>query len=215
MECNHNALISYHYGEADNRESAWVAAHIEHCIPCRNALEEMATTSQMLKAWPDEEPQLKMHFTGAEQSRRSAWPTWLSYRRVGVLATAIAASLFLSLVSEFEFSYHNGTLDLHLAFGDAQPSAKEAPLTRADLAQLQEQALIEVADLLEQNDARHQQQLGMALNHFANELSAWRQQDLQLVDSRLRQYDWQTRSRFRRNEDVLNQLIPAQYYLDE
>lgn len=211
MNCDPQGLIAYHYDEIAPPDKKRLEAHLTGCAACRGELDGLRATSKLLGAWRDEAPPLDIAVapTRSPQSRR--WTAWWTPRLGLGLAAALAAFVLLS-ASEFSLSYRDGALDLRLAFSQSQE--RPAPLGAADLAAAQKQTLERVAALIEYSQTRQQQQLDVRLNRFADQLHGWRQQDLQLLDARLRQYEWQVDSRFSRHEDVLQHLIPATYHPD-
>src|SRR5262245_8471004 len=55
-EGDRNALLAYHYGEADERAREATRAHLEGCASCREYLAGLARVEQTLRAWTDELP---------------------------------------------------------------------------------------------------------------------------------------------------------------
>ena len=220
MNCDRQQLLDFLYEELEPEAHRAVESHLESCPDCRRELKELGGTTRLLRTWPDEESHLNLVFVAeeAEKEKRSlpAWLTTAAWRRWTFgLAGSLAAVLLLLALVDFEFTYDSGRLDLAVDFaGSAAPPAVDdldQPITRRDLLAAQQQSLQLIQTMLQEGEIRQQRNLGLTLAQFSQQLERQRQQDLQIVGRRLEESDWYTESRFRRNEDVLQQLIPANY----
>ncbi|MBT4496195.1 MAG: zf-HC2 domain-containing protein [Gemmatimonadetes bacterium] len=220
MNCNREQLLDYLYKELEPKAHRALESHLESCPDCRRELEELGGTTRLLRTWPDEESHLNLVFVAEEAEKgKHSLPTWLTtaaWRRWAFgLAGSLAVALLLLALVDFEFTYDNGRLDLAFNFvGSSAPPAVDdldQPLTRRDLLAAQQQSLELIQAMLQEGEIRQQRNLGLTLAQFSQQLERQRQQDLQVVGRRLEESDWYTESRFRRNEDVLQQLIPANY----
>lgn len=214
MNCDPEVLVGYLYDEIEPEPRAEVEAHLATCASCRAELEELSATGRVLRRWAEESagPGLVFAEEPAGPGRRSL-PGWLrSGRGLGLAGAAVAIALLLAL-GDFEGQYRDGRLSLSLQVGGADSTAAADPLERpatvGDLLELQQQSLAVVAAALEEGSRRGREDLELALVGFARQLQQQRYRDLQAVDERLVQQDWQTETRFRRNEDVLGRLVPA------
>jgi hypothetical protein len=220
MNCNREQLLDYLYQELEPEAHRAFESHLESCPDCRRELQELGGTTRFLRTWPDEESRLNLVFV-AEEAEKEKWalPSWLTtapWRRWTIgLAGSLAALLLLLALVDFEFTYASGRLDLAVNFaGSAAPPAVadlDQPLTRRDLLAAQQQSLELIQTMLQEGEIRQQRNLGLTLAQFSQQLERQRQQDFQVVGRRLEESDWYTENRFRRNEDVLQQLIPANY----
>jgi predicted anti-sigma-YlaC factor YlaD len=210
-ELHREELVAYGYGELGPSESAAVEAHLATCPDCRQALEELSRTRRLLRAWAEEEPPFRLTFVGQQVPGRWRLPDWLTGRRGWGLALGLGA-LVLVLVAGVEVRYREGELGLRVGLGRADSTAVvERPLARGELLQAQQYTLETVAEMLRQAEERRQGELGLLLTGFARELERQRRQDLEWVGRRLQEMDWYTQARFRRSEQALQQLLPAQY----
>lgn len=198
-------LVEYLYNDdLHSQDHEHLKIHIESCESCRKTVAELQATSNMLKAWPDEMPNLNMVFVEERQSfvpqiiKRHPW-RWASG-----LAATLAATLILSFLN-FEFAYRNGTF--HVALGlqsDTpqtvanteidQPAEVEeiiyevsgqnlnAPATQADLVIYQQTTLALAERLIRESEMRQRDDINSTFIHLIRDLEQQRQQDLQNVN---------------------------------
>ncbi len=198
-------IIEYLYIDdplAQNREH--LQTHIANCPSCQQTLAELQSTSNMLKAWPDESPNLNMVFVEDRQSvipqtvKRHPW-----YWAVGVAATL--ATLFALSFLNFEFAYRNRTF--HASFGiqsntpqtasttetesftegeefiyEISGTNLKAPATQADLIIYQQTTLALAERLIRESEMRQRDDINSTFIHLIRDLEQQRQQDLQNVN---------------------------------
>lgn len=80
MKCNvsREQLITYLYKEMTPEELEGLEKHLVQCPHCRQELEQLSQTSRLLRAWPVEEPDLKLVFVEEKPHGRKSWfsPGW-------------------------------------------------------------------------------------------------------------------------------------------
>ena len=212
MDCKlkREDLVSFFYGECATDDFTRIDKHVASCANCRKALEQLTSTSTLLQTWPDEDPRLDLTFVETQAPRRRwqlpAWGRW-----VAGLGTACAALVAILAFAEFEIRYRAGQLDLKWGPTLSAEAPQTAPLTQAELLSVQRQTLVLVDELLRASEIRQQRAFDQTLVHLARSLENQRHRDLQLADRRLEQFDRLTRSRFRRNENALIELMPVRY----
>ena len=206
-------LIGFYYDEVDPVERREIQAHLETCPACREELEALGQTTGVLRAWPDEEPDMDLVFVrDREPFWRSLIPDWLSdggWRRfAGGMALGAAAAVVLLALLNVQVGFTDGTLSLNVGLRGTpeQPSPADPlprPVTLAEFADYQDQSLSLIRDLLENAETRQRRDIGLALARFADDLDQQRQRDLQLVGLGLQDVERSTSHRL----NQIGQLI--------
>lgn len=195
-------LVEYLYNDdLSSEDHQYLKDHIASCASCSQTLAELQTTSNMLKTWPDESPNLNMVFVEDRQTfvpqiiKRHPW-RWAS----GIAAT-LAAMLILSFLN-FEFAYQNGTFHASVGLQSTQteteaqttPPTKieevvyevtaqdlNTPATQADLLIYQQATLALTERLIRESEMRQRDDINSTFIHLVRDLEQQRQQDLQDV----------------------------------
>ena len=195
-------LVEYLYNDdLSPEDNQYLKNHIASCASCSQTLAELQTTSNMLKTWPDESPNLNMVFVEDRQTfipqiiKRHPW-YWAS----GIAAT-LAAMLILSFLN-FEFAYQNGTFHASVGLQTTpiepplqtdQPTEVEevvyevsaqdlnTPATQADLLIYQQTTLALTERLIRESEMRQRDDINSTFIHLVRDLEQQRQQDLQDV----------------------------------
>ncbi|MDE2886597.1 MAG: hypothetical protein OXR72_00160 [Gemmatimonadota bacterium] len=224
MKCDlpREELIGFLYDDVDADRKAGIVSHLNACPSCTQALEELKTTGNLLRAWADEDPPASLVFV---PDRRTWWksiiPDWLSTGNRRWLAPGLSmglAAVILILAAfnlEARFDGQGGVLvKLRLPMGvepERTEAANDVPLTRAELIQVQQQSLALIQDWFDEGQQRQRAELSLILDDFARDLETQRRRDLLLVGQGLREIDGATESRFMQTEDLLHHLLAVSY----
>ena len=224
MKCElpREKLVGYLYDEVDAEGRAGIEAHIKTCPSCTQALEKLGRTTNLMRAWADEDPPASLVFAPEKLPWwKALFPDWLSTGNRRWLAPGLSLGLagvilILALLNlEAEYDGQGGFhLKLRLpvkAEPDPAAAVLEAPLTRAELIQVQQQSLALIQELIREGHDQQRVELGLILDRFARDLEAQRRRDLQLVGQGLQEIDGATESRFMRTEDLLRHLLVVSY----
>lgn len=230
-------LVSLLYEDGDPAELAEIRAHLATCASCREELEKLTSTRELLSAWPDvvnaprlvyvNEPALSAGRMGKEAGRRR----WAGFRSlVPSLATAATILLLLGLTAPFLRLQVGPNGRVHVGLGASSTSAADqsALVTRGDLddglaqtAQYLEalmragreqdrQAVLGAVDqALQAQSASSQQQVTTAINSAFDELDRRRRADLGVMLSSMSDLQAMTRSELQQMNAVLASLAPA------
>lgn len=183
-------LIGYLYNDLEMGEREKLGAHIAGCPACKKIIDDLASTSRMLQAWPNETPNLHMVFVEDRQSfipavvRRHPW-RWA----IGVAAT-LAAVLVLSFLN-VEFAYQNGTFHASLGLRGKQSTElvaqvdQDQPVTFGELISAHQQVLTITQQMIEASEHRQKAEVNTAFGHLVRDLMTQRQEDLQDVQKGL------------------------------
>lgn len=224
MKCDlpREELIGFLYDDLDADQKAGIESHLNTCPSCKRALEELKRTGNLLRNWADEDPPASLVFV---PDRLPWWkgiiPDWLSAgnRRwlAPGLSLGLAAVILVLAAFNLEARYdRHGEVVVKLQFpfvsqaGRAE-AADEAPLTRAELVQVQRQSLAVIQEWIEEGHQRQRVELGLILDDFAGDLETQRRRDLLLVGRGLEEIEGSTESRFLRTEDLLHHLLAVTY----
>lgn len=224
MKCElpREELVAYLYDEVDAEGRAGIEAHIATCPACTQALEKLGRTTDLMRTWKDEDPPASLVFAPEKRPWwKALFPDWLSTDNRRWLAPGLSLGLagvvlILALLNvEAGYDGQGGLhLKLRLPIGtesERAEAAREAPLTRAELIQVQQQSLALIQELIREGHDHQRLELGLILDQFARDLEAQRRRDLQLVGQGLQEIDGATESRFMQTEDLLHHLLAVTY----
>jgi len=212
-------LVGYLYGEISEKEREGVSAHIAGCAACRQELEQLQDTRNILRAWPDEAPGTDLVFV---RERTGLWkrlvPAWLRPggwgRFAGGMAAGVAVAALLISFTGFEARYREGALHLRIGPGsqavpDPPPPGGlvSAPASLRDVADLQHESLLLIQDMVRASETRQREALEAGLSQLAQGIERQRQRDLQLVGRGLEGVDRFSEYRFRHTDEMLQELV--------
>jgi len=210
-ELTEEQLINYLYGECPLEEKKAIEAHLETHPETRGKLADLSKVSHTLQAWPDEDPNLDLVFV---QERESFWktlvPTWLIERpwKATGLTIGLAAALLLVTYLNVDMSYTDGVFTLQVGHpSTTQENALEAPITRREFVEVQQQSLERFETMLRASEIRQREERNASLTQFARTMELQRQQDLQLVGRSLRGVDQSSVYRYQQTDEMLRQLF--------
>ena len=194
MNCDitREQLIAYLYDE-DIRpnERERLKAHIETCPSCSQTLEELGSTSRILNAWGDENPDMDLVFV---QEHQTLWQNLLPTRYpktwVGVAIAAILILTFLNI----EFAIRDGAFHTAIGLRSSDPpervaiadtsevSSLDTPITLGEFI-VHQQNLIDYTNRLVQASKNQQRdEINSTFFLLVSELETQRQQDLLRID---------------------------------
>ncbi len=196
MNCDitREQLIAYLYDEDIRPEARErLKDHIETCPSCSQTLEELGSTSRILNAWGDEQPDLNLVFV---QERQTLWQNLLPTRYPKTWATAgvaIAAILILTFLN-IEFAIRDGAFHTSIGLRSSDPSEQtaitdttetpslDAPITLGEFI-IHQQNLIDYTNRLVQTSQNQQRnEVNNTFIRLVGELETQRQQDLLHID---------------------------------
>lgn len=230
MKCDlsKEQLIGYLYQDMEPGEQAAIEAHLAQCPACQRELEELSSTTETLRAWPDEEPNMNLVFVQEKMSRwKARMPSWLrrwSGRRLTVsVAVGIATVLVVLALVNLEATYGHGNFSVKLSLlprpsvdSESPQDPLAAPVTRGELAAWQQESLPLILEMIQIAEERQRRERNLALAQFARDMDLQRRQDLRLVGEGLEVVELSTQNRFRRTDEVLHQLLTvAQFQMEQ
>lgn len=220
MNCDitREQLIAYLYDEDIHpNERERLKVHIETCPSCNQTLEELGSTSRILNAWNDEQPNLDLVFV---QERQPLWQNLLPTRYPKTWTTAsvaIAAILILTFLN-IEFAIRDGAFHTSIGLRSSDPPEQiaiadtsevislDAPITRGEFI-IHQQNLIDYTNRLVQTSQNQQrEEINNTFIRLVGELETQRQQDLLHIDRGL-QILYNTQEN--RYNHILRQIAPV------
>ena len=196
MNCDitREQIVAYLYDEGIQPEAhERLKVHIETCPSCTQTLEELGSTSRILNAWGDENPDMDLVFV---QERQTLWQNLLPTRypktwtAAGVAIAAILIFTFLNI----EFSIRDGAFHTAIGLRSGDPpervaiadtsevSSLGAPITRGEFI-IHQQNLIDYTNrLVHASQNQQRDEVNGAFIRLVGELETQRQQDLLRVD---------------------------------
>lgn len=235
-ETREERLVSLLYEDGDPAELAETRAHLATCAECRQELDELTTTRELLGAWPDVENAPRVIFVNDPASRaalgstgRGRWSRFGAY--LPSLATAAAVVLLVGLTLPFLRFQVGGDGTLHVGFhSSAVASARNgsALVTKADLdeglaqtaqyvealmrsaRQQDRQAMLAVVNqALDDQNTTVTRQVSNAIDSAFDEIDRRRQADMNVMLSSMSDLQAITGSELQRINAVLASLAPA------
>ena len=220
MNCDitREQLIAYLYDEDIHpNERERLKVHIETCPSCNQTLEELGSTSRILNAWNDEQPNLDLVFV---QERQPLWQNLLPTRYPKTWATAsvaIAAILILTFLN-IEFAIRDGAFHTSIGLRSSDPPEQiaiadtsevislDAPITRGEFI-IHQQNLIDYTNrLVHASQNQQREEINNTFIRLVGELETQRQQDLLHIDRGL-QILYNTQEN--RYNHILRQIAPV------
>ncbi|HEX9652907.1 MAG TPA: hypothetical protein VGA99_04295 [bacterium] len=221
MKCDFSKekLLDYFYAEVTSDEKSEVETHVAGCSLCQTELAQLQQTSVVLGRWSDEDPGLNLKFV----QQKSSWWTWLaplqgrSWPKFALgFSMGLAAVLVILSLMNFEANYADGSLHVKFSLFDRTGPNSSPPLEALDQPITQrefdawKQAAYELMQTMIDNAATQQRyEQRLLLTQVARDLDLKRQQDLQRVGQGLEVFQLVNENKFRRTNEVLQQLIYA------
>lgn len=220
MKCefSREKLVGFVYDELPADRKREVEEHLTTCASCSKEVQHLTHTTKLLRALPDEEPQLNLRFV--EPGSRKSWLGKVVSRPVGIgMAVGTVAALLLLALLNFDVSYTEGNLSVKLSLfpQPSQPVTESAAdsvqyVTRPQFEAWQEDHVTAVEDLLAEVETRQRRESRVLLAELLQEIERQRQQDLRVVGRGLEAVQLTNEDRFRRTSAVLNQLLMQASY---
>lgn len=222
MRCDFSKekLLEYFYAEVSDDEKSQIESHVAECPACQTELAQLGQTAGVLRRWPDEEPNLNIHFVQQKSSpwnwassiRQKSWPKFAFGFAAG-LATVL---VILSLVN-FDASYSDGNINVKFnLFRNMPPPPPTDPLdravTRREFNAWQQTSYELMQSMIDNAGSQQRYEQRLLLSQFARDLDLKRQQDLQRVGQGLEVLQLVNDDKFRRTSAALQKLMYAAYF---
>ncbi len=230
-------LVSLLYEDGDPSYLAEIRAHVATCASCRGELEQLASTRELLGAWPDAEgaPRIVLvsqpvGSVGHDEDRPAPPRQWGPRRFLPVLAGVAAVGLVLvssALLLRFQVGA-DGRLRVGFGTSYAPAGGSYGLVTRADLdqslartaeyleamvrdtRQQDRQALLDAVDeALRDQDLAAGKQVANAINWAFEEADRRRRADLGVMLSSMNDLQVITRTELQQLSAMLASLAPA------
>ncbi len=224
MNCDitRGQIVAYLYDEDIHPESRErLKVHIETCSSCSQTLEELGSTSRILNAWSDEQPNLDLVFV---QEHQPLWQNLLPTRYPKTWAAAgiaIAAILIFTFLN-IEFAIRDGAFHATIGLRSSDPpervaiadttevSSLDDPITLGEFI-VHQQNLIDYTNRLVQTSQNQQRdEVNNTFIRLVGELETQRQQDLLRIDRGLQILYNTYETRY---DHILRQIAPVKNIL--
>ena len=213
-------LVSLLYGELETDVAKKIEAHIKKCPSCRNAYQELRTTTHLLEKWEDAVP--KGHFVFVSEPA-SHWARWKekfatlspwSRLAVGIPAFAAVCLVFLSLLNFRASKNDNGWQFAFSLQPQKEQSYDNARILNA-LTQMQKETLVLTSQLIQESEDQQKREMGMQLTNYAQNWENRRQQDLRMFGRGLEGLHQFTEGRLNQTNNAINDFIQLTGYTIE
>lgn len=219
MKCDFSKekLLDFFYAELDAVQKQEVEAHLAGCSSCQAELALFRQTSRVLRRWPDEDPNLNLRFV---QQKTSVWNSlweklWPKFA-LGFAAGCASVLVVLSLLN-VEANYSEGGFKVMFRLFERSQSTSatvdplDQPITRREFNAWQQTSYDLMQTMIDNAAAQQRYEQRLLLSQFAKDLDLKRRQDLQRLDQGLEVFQLVNENKFRRTNEVLQQLLYAAY----
>lgn len=207
-------MMDYLYDELSNKDCEAFITHLDQCDECRKEVESLKTTSGILQQWEDVEHDIRLIVVKEKTFSFDKFKEFLNNHllkpkklALGFAGAFSVVFLFLALANT-EISMNNGNFNMRMGFFDRHE--KQVNTGIANSSQLVEDLVREnfllTRSLIEQSEARQQQELAFVLSSFKKGVDLQRYQDLKLIQYGLKDFQKNTYLQFREIDNTLNVL---------
>ena len=210
-------LVSLLYGELEADEKKRVKDHIKKCASCRQAYQELQSTTNILEKWEDVTPKGHFVFVNEPTSVVSRWKerfselTGWSKAAVGVPAFAVICLVFLSLLN---FRATRDETGWHVAFSLAPQKLQTIDNVQLieNMRQLQDETLMLTSQMIRDSEIHQKRETAFQLTNYAQNYETQRREELRLVGRGMEDLYKFTEGRFNQTSNALNEFIQLSGY---
>jgi len=219
MKCDtiHPLIIDFLYDEITEENKKILQLHLKKCAKCREEVESLKSTSNILQKWEDVEPTFNLVMV----TEKVSWTNNLKEQfqklfpkpkkiAFGFAYGFIGIFLLLALANT-EISYQQGNFKMSMGLFSKQSGQEQveanAMLTNQLVEKLQQENYYLMKTMMEQSEARQQKQWQSSLVQFNQNLEQQRIQDLRLIGSGLNNFEKNTYKKIERIDNSLYELF--------
>ena len=219
MKCDtiHPLIIDFLYDEISEENKKILQLHLKKCNKCREELESLKSTSHILQKWEDVDPDFKLTLI----TEKISWLDNLKeqFQKFFPKSKKIAFGFAYGFVGVFlllalantEISYQQGNFKMSMGLFSKQAKQNQVEinemLTNQLVEKLQQENYYLMKTMIEQSEARQQQQWKSSLVQFNKNLEQQRIQDLRLIGSGLNNFEKNTYKKLERIDNSLYELF--------
>ncbi len=188
------------YDEISDSDAMALKEHLSVCTDCRNNYDDVRDGSDMLKAWPDRFPKVKMLFS---EDRKP-----FSFRKyLKVPAIAAAAVLVLLSLANLRISSSNGEIRFSMSLLP-QSSARDGNyVTYDDLKKIQDENMFLTNQIINEKYKEQGADNYRVMNQLARGLEQQRQEDMETIMTSFVRYQQTNNDRLEKtNQNFLDLL---------
>lgn len=207
-------LVSLLYGELETEEAKQVRSHLKTCPSCKEAFQELQSTSKLLQQWEDVSPDMNLVFVKESASHWSAVKErisdlgWGKRLALGVPAVAVALLLIMSLIN-FKLEYTDGNWNMAFSLLPQKSTQTQFTQLAETYSDMQSETLNFVKQMIDESERRQQRESALTLAQFAVDWERRRQDDLRVLGQGLEGLHINTQARFNQTDEVINRVIHA------
>ncbi len=219
MKCDqiHPLIIDFIYHEISDQGRETLQAHLLKCASCREELEALKSTSQILQKWEDVTPNFNLVMVSEKvnwvesikKKLRQLLPT--PKKAIRGLAYGVAAIVLLLALTNTEISYQAGNFKMSFGLFSKQTAAKpneETVIANNQLVEkLRQENYYLMKTLIEQSEARQRKEWQTSLVQLNQNFEQRRLQDLNLIGLGLNDIEQNTYKKLQRIDNSLNELF--------
>jgi hypothetical protein len=219
MKCEtiHPLIIDFLYDEITEENKKILQLHLNKCDKCREEVESLKSTSNILQKWEEVEPEFNLIMVtdkvswldGLKEQWHKLFPK--PKKMAFGFAYGLVGIFFLLALANTEISYQQGNFKMSMGLfskksGQNQVAAKKI-FTNKIIEKLQQENFYLTKTLIEQSEARQRKELQSSLVQFNQNLEQRRIQDLNLIGSGLNNFEKNTYKKLERIDNSLIELF--------
>lgn len=207
-------MVEYLYDELSKEDCEVFISHLDQCSECREEVESLKATSGILQQWEDAEHDIRVIVVKEKAFSFVKFKEFLiNYllkpkKFAFGFASAFSVVFLLLALANTEISMNNGNFSMRMGFFDRPEQQVNTGI--ANSSQLVEELVREntrlAHSLIQQSEARQQQELAFVLSSFKKDVDLQRYQDLKLIQYGLKDFQKNTYLQFRAIGNTLNDL---------
>ncbi len=207
-------MMDYIYDELQEKDGAAFEEHLKKCSECREEVESLNVTSDILQQWEEPEHDVRMIVVRDKVSLFDKLKELLNggfFKPNKIAFGFTCAFLFLFLLlaaGNTEISVKNGDFSIHMAlFDHAEQPVDDDPKSDRLVEELVKQNFQLVNTLIEQSEERQNEKLAFILTSFKKELEQQRYKDLKAIQYGIKDMQKNTYQQIQEIDTVLNELV--------
>ncbi|MBC8182297.1 hypothetical protein H8E88_14435 [candidate division KSB1 bacterium] len=219
MKCDtiHPLIIDFLYDEITEENKKILQLHLKKCDKCREEVESLKSTSNILQKWEDVEPDYSLVMVTEkvpllDNLKEQFQKLFPKPKKIAFgFAYGIVVIFLLLALANTEISYQQGNFKMSMGLFSKQPAQNQVEANEMLINQLVEKLQQEnyylMKTMIEQSEARQQKQWQSSLVQFNRNLEQQRIQDLNLIGSGLNNFEKNTYKKLERIDNSLYELF--------
>ncbi len=202
-------LMDYIYDEISNEDKKQFELHLEDCDSCKADLKAFKTTSNVLNAWEDKDPDLNLTFSSNSKSWFSDFfETFKTIKLARGLAYTFGFILIFLSLSNMKIQIQDGNFSMEMGLFNLNSRVDtDLYVTKTELESAKMENLALVTKMLTDYSEKDRIQTVALLDNYYNSVEKDRNKEMKLVTNALEHIYSDTEQRFNKTEKAMNDLV--------